>query len=272
MSDILKKEDYEEPACLLNMHPEIKRIPVSRVIEKLDAFLNRNDYPAAEKHLVYWLAEAEAGKDIRGELTVLNELIGLYRKTGQKEAGLKAITRTLALLNTMGMEGTVSYATTLINAATAYKAFGRAADALPLYRQARAIYEARLEAGDARLAGCYNNMALALTELKAYREAEALFLQALELMLQQEHGEPEAAITCLNLADLIDVEVGSVAGEEAIAAYLRRAEDLLNTESIPQNGYYAFVCEKCAPAFGYYGWFYTENELRKRAKAIYERA
>lgn len=270
MSDILKKEDYEEPACLLNMHPEIKRIPVNRVIERLDAFLNRNDTSAAEQHLKYWLAEAEAGKDTRGELTVLNELIGLFRKTGQKEAGMSAIARALALLKTMNMDGTVSYATTLINAATAYKAFGRAAEALPLYRQAREIYEARLEPGDARLAGCYNNMALALTELKAYREAESLFRQALELMLQQEHGEPEAAITFLNLADLTDAEVGSVAGEEAITAYLRKAEDLLNTESIPRNGYYAFVCEKCAPAFGYYGWFYTENELRKRAKAKVE--
>ena len=38
-----------------------------------------------------------------------------------------------------------------------------------------------------------------------------------------------------------------------------------------RDGYYAFVCEKCASVFGYYGHFFYEKELKERAKAIYER-
>ena len=55
MDGILSKDDYEEPRCLLNMHPEVTPIPVGRIIDKLDSYLNKNDYDAAERHLKYWL-------------------------------------------------------------------------------------------------------------------------------------------------------------------------------------------------------------------------
>lgn len=272
MNDFLKKDDYEEPRCLLDLHPEITRINVGRMIEKLDEYLGRNDYDAAERHLRYWLAEAQSGHDDRGELSVRNEQIGLYRKLGKEAECLAAVTSALALVDALEMDDTLTLATTLINAATGYKAFGKAADALPLYEQARAIYEAHLKPDDDHLGGLYNNMALALTEVQRYREAETLFGKALDAMTQQEHGEAEMAITYLNLADLVAAERGLEAGEAQIGEYLAEAERLLDTDTLPQNGYYAFVCEKCAPVFGYYGYFLTEDKLTERAKNIYERS
>ena len=270
MNDSLSKTDYEEPQCLLNMHPEVTPIPVSRIIGKLDTYLNRNDYDAAERHLRYWLSEADVCHDMRGKLTVLNEQIGLYRKTGKEPECLRAVSDALLLADSMDMEKSVTYGTTLINAATGYKAFGKAAEALPLYRKARTVYESMLDAGDGRLGGLYNNMALALTELREFREAEELYHQAMEIMEKQENGELEIAITCLNLADLIAAESGPEAGE--IEKLLMKAEEYLNTESLPRDGHYAFVCEKCAPVFGYYGYFLTEQELNRRAREIYDRA
>ena len=38
-----------------------------------------------------------------------------------------------------------------------------------------------------------------------------------------------------------------------------------------RDGNYAFVCEKCAPTFHYYGYFLWGAELEERARAIYER-
>ena len=37
-----------------------------------------------------------------------------------------------------------------------------------------------------------------------------------------------------------------------------------------RDGYYAFVCEKCASVFGYYGHFAYEKELYERSRRIYE--
>ena len=61
-------------------------------------------------------------------------------------------------------------------------------------------------------------------------------------------------------------------GEEpAQPAAEDQAEELLDTEGIPHDGYYAFVCEKCEPTFRYYGYFLYANELKKRAEEIYGR-
>lgn len=267
----LSKEDYTEPRCPLCMHPEIKPIPVNRVIEKLDSFLDKNDYHAAERHLHYWLSEAEACNDTHGRLTVLNEMIGLFRKTNKESECLEAIDAALYLASNMGIEQSVSFGTTLVNAATGYKAFGKAENALPLYRKARELYENNLDCNDGKLGGLYNNMALTLAELKQYREAEELFNKAADIMSKQEHGELEVAITYLNLADLIAAESGLEDGAEKIEEYLSSAENLLNKENLPRDGYYAYVCEKCAPVFGYYGYFMTEHELNERARTIHER-
>jgi hypothetical protein len=52
--------------------------------------------------------------------------------------------------------------------------------------------------------------------------------------------------------------------------YLDTALALLNTPSVPRDGYYAFVCEKCAPTFRYYGYFLDGEDLETRAGQIYE--
>ena len=271
MNEFLSKDDYEEPRCPLNMHPEVTPIPVGRIIEKLDFYLNQNDYASAERHLWYWISESDACNDMRGKLTLLNEQIGLYRKIEKEAECLTVIADALSLADSMNMGQSVTYGTTLINAATGYKAFGKTEKALPLYRKAQIIYESVLDSNDGRLGGLYNNMALTLTELKNFREAEDLFNKAIEVMEKQENGELEVAITRLNIADLIAVEYGFENGEKEIEKQLLEAEKLLNTEGLPKDGYYAFVCEKCAPVFGYYGYFLTERELNRRAREIYER-
>lgn len=246
-----------------------KPIPVERVIGKLDEHLNCNDYAAARRHLDYWLAEAEAAHDLRGKLSLLNEKIGLHRKLGDRTEALAAADGALTLARRLGLEHTVTMGTTLVNAATAHKAFGQADQALQLYREARTLYEALLPELDSRLGGLYNNMALALVDLGRFREAEQLYGQAMDVMSKAPNGALEQAITWCNLADLAAAELGLEHAEPRIADCLARAEALLNTDSLPRNGYYAFVCEKCAPTFGYYGYFLTEQSLRQRAEAIY---
>ena len=41
---------------------------------------------------------------------------------------------------------------------------------------------------------------------------------------------------------------------------------------MPHNGYYAYVCEKCAPTFRYFGRFACADELKQRSDEIYERS
>lgn len=267
----LRPEDYLEPTCIFCKPDDsaAKPIDLRRCLERLDALLGRNDYAAARRHLDYWRAEALAGNDLRGLLSIENERMGLFRKLGDEAAANEAVDAAMALLPRTGLEDTVTAATTYLNAATVYKRFSRAAEALPLYAQAQAIYERELPPEDARRGGLYNNMALALGDLGRYAEARALFERARAIMEQQTDGELELAVTELNLADLAAAERGLLEAEAEIEARLDRAWALLNQPSQPQTGYYAFVCEKCAAVFGYYGRFADEQTLRQRAEAIY---
>lgn len=244
-------------------------VPMQHVISKLDEYLGRNDYSHAESHLRFWLGEAELRNDRRGQLSLLNELMGLFRKTGQKDNAIDASDKALRLCGTLGLEGSTVHGTTLVNAATVYKAFGLASEALPLYIRAREVYESILTEYDGRRGGLYNNMALALVDLERYDEADQLYRSALGIMSHNRYGELEMAITYLNMANAAEARYGLIPAEQQINDCINRARELLDTPGIPHDGYYAFVCEKCAPTFGYYGYFLDEAEYRGRAEQIY---
>ena len=272
----LEKEDYIEPNCVLCGKPgeeaAAEPVPVGRILDKLREYEDRNDWEGVERHLKYWLAEAEANRDERGQLMLNNELMGYYRKQGKQDEAFYHADRATELIRKLGMEDTVTAGTTWVNAGTVREAFGDPVGGLEFFEMARANYEKNLPENDARLGGLYNNMALALTVCGRYDEAENMFRRAITVMEKQEHGEPEQAITWLNMADAAEAALGAEAAEEKVEEYLDRAEELLNTESLPRNGYYAFVCEKCAPVFGHYGYFAEEAELQRRVKEIRERA
>ena len=245
-------------------------IPTARILDRLDAHLAEHDYDNAERLLVYWLKEAESGGDDRGMLTVLNEQIGLYRKLEDERKGLAAMDRALALCEKEGVCGEVSVGTTLLNAATAYKAFGMAGKALPLYEKALKLYERSLDEKDSRFGGLYNNLALTLTELRRYRDARAYFLRALDIMNAQPGGACEQAITYLNLADLAMAERGEEDGAEEAESFCQKAAELLLDDDIEQDAHYRYTCERCAPVLGYYGFFAAEDELKARMEKAHE--
>ena len=273
----LRPEDYAEPACLLCGEPfgaeeRIRAVPQQRIAEKLDEYMSRRDYAGAERHLLYWMEEARLGRDKRGQLMLANELIGHYRKTGEREKAFARVDEALALLDELDFDGSLSAGTSYVNAATACSAFGENERALALFEKARAIYEAAPAVRPELLGGLYNNMALACKALGRYDEAFALYDRAMEQMGKLPGGKLEQAITCLNVADTVAAQQGLEAGETRIFALLDEAWELLRDEAAPRNGYYAFVCEKCAPSFAYYGYFLAAEELQKEAARIYERA
>jgi len=274
MKGTIRPEDYVEPRCVLcgepyGMTPEVKPVPQQRIIQKMDDYMSRRDYEGARRHLLYWLEEAELGHDLKGQLMICNELVGHYRKVSDKENAKKRAEQALKLLTDLGMENSISAGTTYVNIATACNAFGDNEQALVLFEKARIIYESTEQTRPELLGGLYNNMALTCVALKHFSEAYDLYQQAFSVMGQVPHGVLEQAITCLNMANAVEEEKGLEAGEEQIEKLLDQAWELLDTSSVPRDGYYAFVCEKCAPTFHYYGYFLTGQELEARAESIY---
>ena len=247
-------------------------IPKDRILEKLDSLFQGNDTAGAKRLLLYWLSEAEAAGDKGGKLLMLNELMGLCRKQGERDNAIKFAEEALFLVALMGIEENIGAATTYLNSATVYKAFGDPENALRLYERARVIYERDLPEGDERLGGLYNNMGLALVDLGRFAEADELYKRAISVMEGLCDKEPEAAITYLNMADAAKAEFSLSAAKDKIASLLENAKALMEKGKDRTDGNYAFVCEKCASVFGYYGDEDYANELTARSRRIYEGA
>lgn len=203
---------------------------------------------------------------------VQNELVGHYRKTGEKEKAHASAREALRLIRELDYGDSLSAGTAYVNIATAYYAFGEYRESMDLFGRARRIYEASPAADPALLGGLYNNMGLACAALQKYDEAAALYALAMAKMETVPGGKLEQAMTCLNLADAVTARDGMEKAEREAYALLDRAERLMEDEEAPRNGYYAYVCEHCAPTFAYYGYFLTAEALKKRAEDIYERA
>ncbi len=246
-------------------------LPRERILDKLDVLLARNDYDSAKRLLQYWLSEATATRDDHGALLMENELMGLCRKLGEKEAALDHANRALDRIDRMNIGDNIGAATTYLNSATVYKAFGKADEAIPLFEKAQTIYENALSPDDERLGGLYNNMALALVDLQKFRQADELYRKALGVM-QTDGREPERAITLLNMATAAETEHGLFDAGAVIGELCEKAKACMETGSDRTDGHYAFVCEKCASVFGYYGFEEYARELAARARRIYEGA
>lgn len=268
--------DYKEPSCALcggkdfyypDKDAPLGRIPVSRVIEKLDESYNKNHMQEAGRLLFYWQNEAKALKDLQGELTVVNELLGYLRKINDVEKGLVAIDRAIFLIESLGAENSVSSATIYLNIATTLKAFNKAEQSLSLFDKAFSIYSKDLEANKSLLSGFYNNKALTLVDLKDYNGAIECYNLALRHLKHTDREFVDGAITFVNMAHLYNL----LANKQKTIDCLFSAYDFLNNEKNEQNGYYAFVLSKCAPSFRQFGYEKIADDFEKLSREIYER-
>lgn len=255
-------------SCGYKNRPEdqpLGTIPVARVIEKLDSLFACNNMTEAGRLLRYWRKEAVSLRDKRGELAMVSEQIGYFRKTGEEAEALEAVERALTLIDQT--QESVSNGTILLNTATTLKAFGKAEQALPLYEKAYAIYKKHLAENDLLLAGYYNNYGLALADLERYEEAEDCYQKALQIVLQDEKGRLDGAVTYLNMAHMYPYWDEKSAAD--IKDCLNKAQQILQDPNQPQNGYYAFVLSKCAPSFRQFGKEDLAREMEQLSEEIY---
>ncbi|MBQ9468022.1 MAG: tetratricopeptide repeat protein [Clostridia bacterium] len=268
----LKPEDYTEPACPFcdptDRFP--RRIPVGRVLSKLDGYVAARDTEGALRHLDYWYEEAKENRDEGGMLTVLCEKMGVLRKAELHGAAFAAADEALALVKKTDLGDDPAAGTAYLNAGTVHSAAGDFEGALPLYEEAERIYRAVLKPDDARFAGLYNNKAVVLAALERYGEARSCYHTALTVLENKEDTALDRAVTYTNLANLSEAEKGLEEGEREIEDALNEAQKLLDAPTVKSDAYAAFVFSKCAPVFAYYGRFFYAKELEERSKNIYE--
>ena len=170
------------------------------VLREVDRLFDENKAKDAESFLKKCLNEARAEEDYGVCLQILNELIGYYRQTSEKEALIDTIRESIAMAENLNLQGTVLYGTTLLNAANGYRALGMLEQSGVYYEEAEEIYQRELSAKDMLLAGLYNNRSLLEQEENHYQQAEEYLLKALQIVQENQSGF-EIAVTYANLAN-----------------------------------------------------------------------
>lgn len=269
--------DYKEPSCKLcegksfyypDKDEPIGHVPIKRIIEKLDFALNKNDMTEAGRLLTYWQKEAQDLLDLQGELSIVNELLGYYRKVNKKDKGLSAVERATFLIEKLKSQENLSTATIYLNMATTLKAFDLPNQAIDIYEKAYLIYMKNLQESKPFLSGFYNNLALTLADLSQFDKAEKCYKKALENLKYTDNDLTDGAITYVNMAHLYHQQNL----QKKVVDCLFSAYELLNDEKIVKNGYYAYVLSKCAPSFRNFGYEKIADDFEKLSKDIYERS
>ncbi|MCF0143135.1 MAG: hypothetical protein HUJ75_07145 [Parasporobacterium sp.] len=275
-----------------------ERIPVDRMIDQVDRCFAVNDMEGAGRVLENWRREALRMNDKAGELSVVSEMLGYYRKILDEANALEAIDRAEVLLRELHMDhghAAVSAATIRLNMGTTSKAFGLTDQALRLYSEAGTVLTAQLSPDDMLLAGFYNNYAIALAEKAAelmkegdaerictegpsdngdpsepdmfYKKAEELFEKAL-VIDKANSNYADGAITYTNMADMYFRMFGDE--DPHYDGFMQKAMELLEDPAAVRDSYYAFVTSKCADTFDFFGYFGYAAELRERSDKIYK--
>lgn len=173
---------------------------LTSIFEHLDNLFAQEKLDEAESYLSQMCAQAERDGDIDACIGLYNELIGLYRVSGKDASCFAAAEKALTLLKAAGLTDSVHYATALLNYATARTVFGYLNEALSLYQQAEAIYAARLQPDDARLASLYNNLSLLWIKRGDPEQSLCQLEKSLAILLKQENTQSEIATCYTNMA------------------------------------------------------------------------
>ena len=173
---------------------------IDAFFEELDSYFDKNQVEKVDGFLTASLAQAKEEEDYAAYISICNEMIGFYRSVSAFQKAYAAAEDVLLLMEELKLEDTEHFATTLLNAATAYSAAGDYAQALRLYRQAMQIYERLLPAEDYRWASLYNNMSIMLEKAGENEEAAKSAEKALAIIEKQEGNEAQTATTLTNLA------------------------------------------------------------------------
>lgn len=230
-------------------------------LEGLDALFREKKIEAAGEWLERHHVQAEEEADPGSLLLVLNEEIGYYRSVSRHERACRAFEDSREVMEQLGIREGASYATTLLNGATAYRAAGNYEKALKLYAQSEAAYvEAGIE-GTYENAGLYNNMSLLFEKIGKKEEAIQSLRKALDIIRKLPDCEVETATTYTNLG-LLYLGLGR---KNAAMEELNKARGLFERESGKKDAHYG-------AALGGLGQAYYEAGDYDTSVAMYEKA
>lgn len=173
---------------------------LDKILEQLQELFGTYQIERVETFLEENIEQSFAVGDTATVITLMNEMIGYLRDTGKNDKALYYCDRVLALMKQEGLEGSLPYATTLLNVANAYRAAGRLQESMVQYRTVLRLYDGRIAQDDMLYASLFNNMSLLYQEMGDFDNACKCLKSALAIVMTKPDKCIETAVTFTNLA------------------------------------------------------------------------
>lgn len=210
---------------------------INKTLNELDRLFSEKRLDQVEEFLIGKLNVAEKEGDRGAVLSLLNELIGFYREMTQYDKALFRGNEALAIIEDLGLKGTISHGTTLLNLANALRATGKYDESIKTYNQVEDIYNRLLDKDDFRFASLYNNESLCHQSVEMYDRALGCLEKALGIVLAHKDADIELATTYTNMGQVcIKLKTYDKALE-----YLNKAKNIFESGKEPDYHYSACV-------------------------------
>ena len=198
---------------------------LQNILAEYDSMFGKYTLREIEEFLLKNLNEARLKLENEVLVGLLNEAIGFYRDTTQKDKALKLCAELNELLVTMKLQGTIPYATSLLNIANAFRAFGVYQESLLLFEKVEEIYGMHLPETDFMYASLYNNWALTYQEIQEFEKSSELLKKSLNIVEQYPEAIIPQATTRTNLGSSL-LGVGTEEAYGQAVTYLKEALDI----------------------------------------------
>ncbi len=195
---------------------------IEEILAEYDSMFGTKSLNEIESYLLQKIELAKTQSRIDVLVTLLNETIGFYRDTTQKEKSLAHCVELKNIMIALQMEGTIEYATSMLNIANAYRAFGKFQEGLAAFTRVETIYNKQLSQNDFRFASLYNNWSLLYQEMQDFEHAKEMLLKALSIVDSYEDALIPQATTRSNLAATL-LQLGTGKAYEEAIQYLQEA-------------------------------------------------
>ncbi|MDD2973148.1 MAG: tetratricopeptide repeat protein [Lachnospiraceae bacterium] len=173
---------------------------IDEIYKELDTLFKENKINEVEPFLLNYLDKAKETENYGIYISICNELMGFYRSISEYRKAFDISEDVLLLMEELQLENSEHFATTMLNAATVYRAAGQNDVAYTYYQRALKIYESLLEPNDYRFAGLYNNMSILLEVQDKNEEAAAFLEKAMAIIEGLDKNSMEMATSLTNLA------------------------------------------------------------------------
>lgn len=199
---------------------------VEKSLEQLETLITQQRTNEIEGFLLEKIEDSASQEDIGSLITLMNELIGYYRESGEFEKALGYCREVLQVAAQAGLAGTIPYATTLLNVANTCREGGLVREAMVHYQEVRGIYINNIEDTDFRYVNLYNGMGMLFQDMGDYESACDCQERALSVAVLYHEARAETAILYTSLAIY---QIKLMRYQEAIEN-LRRAFELFEED------------------------------------------